>query len=222
MRAGEVAAELLNVLDFGAAPSVNRLIVVAHHHQITAATGEHAQPRVLNGVGVLKLIHQNVSETALIMIEDLRVFQPQFVGAQQNFAEVDHAAAIAGDLIGSVNAQHGFGVFVAEVVDVACTQAFVFLAVDIPLALFGGPALFVDLQFSVDAFDEAQLIVAIEDLEVLNQSSLFPVRPQQSVSKSVKRAYPHAAERLPHEGLDPVPHLAGRFIGEGYGENREG
>src|SRR5210317_1846206 len=141
-------------------------------------------------------------ETPLIMIEYLRILQPQLVGAKQNLAEVDHATAVAGDFIGAVDAQHGFGVFVAEVVDVACTQAFVFLAVDIPLALFGGPALFVDLQFSVDAFDEAQLIVAIEDLEVLNQSGLFPVRPQQSVSKSVKRAYPHAAERLPHKGLD--------------------
>ena len=88
-------------------------------------------------------------EAALIVIENLRILKPELVGAQQNLAKVDHAAAVAGDFVGAIDAQHCLGVIIAKVVDIAGTQAFVFLAIDIPLALLSGPAFVVDLKLAV-------------------------------------------------------------------------
>ncbi len=97
----------------------------------------------------MKLVDQNMLEAALIVIENLWILKPEFVGAKQNLAKVDHAAAVAGDFVGAIDAQHCLGVIIAKVVDIAGTQAFVFLAIDIPLALLSGPAFVVDLKLAV-------------------------------------------------------------------------
>lgn len=62
----------MNVLDFRAAPAVDRLVVVADHHQAVATLAKQAQPGVLHGVGVLELVHQNMPEAFLIMREQAR------------------------------------------------------------------------------------------------------------------------------------------------------
>ena len=68
---------------------------------------------------------------------------------------------------------------------------------------------------------QPQLIVAVEDLEVLAQAGIAPVRAQQPVRETVKRPYPHAAHRPPEHRFDPVPHLRCGLVGERHRENPE-
>ena len=77
--AGEVVTELLDIFDLCSAPAVDRLVVVAHDHQVAAAPCEYLQPSVLDRVGVLKLVHKNVLEAALIVVEYLRILEPELV-----------------------------------------------------------------------------------------------------------------------------------------------
>ena len=79
----EVFAELVEILHPSAAPAVDRLVVVAHHHQTVAAFGQQAQPGVLHGVGVLELVHQDVPEAALVVIQQAWVIAPEVQRAQQ-------------------------------------------------------------------------------------------------------------------------------------------
>ena len=79
--AGKVSVELLNILNTRAAPAVDGLIVVAYHHQMAAFAGKHTQPCILHGIGILKFVYQNMLETLLIMRQQRRVIQPQFMGA---------------------------------------------------------------------------------------------------------------------------------------------
>ena len=74
---GEVVRELLDVLDLGAPPAVDRLVVITHHHQACTATGEQTQPCVLDGVGILKLIHQDMTEASLIVLQQAGLIPPQ-------------------------------------------------------------------------------------------------------------------------------------------------
>src|ERR1700730_1571461 len=81
LRVGVVAAELLQVLDARASPAVYGLIVIPHHERITGPRvsgrrlsrrrrlrrGEQLHPRILDGVGVLELIHQHVLETSPVV-----------------------------------------------------------------------------------------------------------------------------------------------------------
>ncbi|MNE64630.1 hypothetical protein D3C80_1600510 [compost metagenome] len=77
---GEVGAVLVDVLDLGAPPAVNRLVVVAHHHQAVATFSQQTQPGVLHGVGVLEFVYQHMTEAPLVVLQQARVIAPQVQG----------------------------------------------------------------------------------------------------------------------------------------------
>ena len=164
---GEIAVELLDVLDLRPAPAVDRLIVVTHHHQALATLGEKAQPGVLHGVGVLELVDQDMAEAALVMLQQAGIVAPQVEGAQQQFGEVNDAGTRASGLVGFIDAAHGGEEQVAAGLDALRADALVLLPVDEPLRLLGRPALFVEAQFTDHPLDQALLIVGVENLEVL-------------------------------------------------------
>ena len=94
---------MLDVFDARAAPAVNGLVIVAHHHKLAVLAGEDTQPGVLDGIGVLELVHQNMLKAALVVFEYLGVLEPQLMSAQQNLTEIDHAATITGFFVGRVH-----------------------------------------------------------------------------------------------------------------------
>ncbi len=91
LRGREVAAELREVLHARAAPAIDRLVVVAHHEGRALRAGHELHPAVLNGVRVLELVDEHVTEAVLVMREQRGVVPPQLVGAQQQLGEVDDA-----------------------------------------------------------------------------------------------------------------------------------
>ncbi len=216
---GEVAVELLDVLDLGATPAVDRLVVVAHHHQAFAAHGEKAQPGVLHGVGVLELVDQDVPEALLVVRQQAGVVAPQVQGAQQQLGEIDHPGAGAGGLVGFVDAAHGGQEQVAAGLDAGRADAFVLLAVDEPLGLLGRPALLIQAQLADHPLDQPLLVIGVENLEVLDQLGFLPVRPQQAVRQAVEGADPHAGRALAEHVLDAMAHLGRRLVGEGHRQN---
>ncbi len=178
---GKILAELLQVLDPRAAPAVDRLIVVADHHQALAALGEQAQPGVLHGVGVLEFVHQHVAEAPLVVFQQARMVAPQVQRTQQQLGEVDHPGARAGLLVGLVDLQLGGEEQVAAGLDVLRAQAFVLLRVDPPLRLARRPALLVQAQLADHPLDQTLLVVGIEDLEILLQLRFLPVGTQKAM-----------------------------------------
>ena len=66
LRARKVLLEAQDVADLGAAPAVDRLVVVADAADVAVAAGEQPQPQVLRDVGVLVLVDQDVAEPALV------------------------------------------------------------------------------------------------------------------------------------------------------------
>ena len=163
-----------------------------------------------------------MSKAFLIMGENLGVVKPQFMGSQQNLTEIDHAATVTGLFIGLVNLQHGFTVVVVEMFYVGGPEAFILLPVDIPLALFRRPFIFVDLQRAIDAFDQPELVVAVEDLKVLYQAGFPPVASKQPVGKSVESSNPHATERLAEQRFDATAHFSRRLVGKCNCQDGEG
>ena len=84
---------------------VDRLIVVADRETSTpfAVPGEQLQPAVLQAVGVLELVHQDVAEArAVVLAQDL-VARQQLEAAQQQLGEIDHALALALLVVGGVD-----------------------------------------------------------------------------------------------------------------------
>ena len=98
----EIAQEPLHVLDLGAAPAVDRLVVVADHEHVAVVAGEHAHEGVLDGVGVLEFVDQELAEAVAVVRQQRRVVAQQLVRAQQQLGEIDQAGAVAALLVGRV------------------------------------------------------------------------------------------------------------------------
>ena len=60
-----IAAQLLQIIRRRAAPTVNRLIVVADRSERRAHPGEFLQQVILRSIGILIFIHQHMPQTIL-------------------------------------------------------------------------------------------------------------------------------------------------------------
>ena len=72
--------EAENVFDGGTAEAVNTLVIVSHHADILMATCQCRCKKVLQMVGVLVLVHQDIAEFLLIVSPDILVLQQQLDG----------------------------------------------------------------------------------------------------------------------------------------------
>ena len=106
----ELALEVGHVADVGAAEGVDRLVVVADREDRVVRPGEQLQPAVLQPVGVLELVDQDVAEAPLVVLAQDLVARQQLVAAQQQLGEIDHAFALALLVVGRVELDAACGV----------------------------------------------------------------------------------------------------------------
>jgi hypothetical protein len=196
--------------------------VERYREQATRLAGEQAQPGVLDAVGVLELVDQQVAEALAVVLEQCRLLQPQLVRAQQQLGEVDHAGLLTGGLVGGVDAHHLALERVAAVVEVRGPQPLVLACVDPVLCLFRRPARLVEIEAAQHPAQQPVLVVGVEDLEGLGEFRLAPVQPQQAVGKAVEGADPQAAGRHAEQRFGAATHLGGGLVGERHGEQRMG
>ncbi len=208
---------MLDVLDASTAPAVDRLVIVAHGHQLVLALAQQAQPGVLNGVGILKLVHQHIAETFAVVLEQLGgAVAQQFQCPQQQFAKIDHATSFTGLFVGFIDPNHHRLERIARPLDVGAAQAFVLLAINEPLKLTCRPATVIQIHLLAQTLDQAQLVVAVHDLEVVAQPGIAPVGTQQPVRQTMEGAHPHAVGVDPQQVFDSPAHLPGRLVGKGH------
>src|SRR3989442_2981188 len=86
--AGKVVLEREHVTDVGAAPSINRLIVVTYHTEIAVPLGKMFDQQVLRGVRVLELVHEDVLKPVLPIRQAFRMLAEQGEGVEQEIVEV--------------------------------------------------------------------------------------------------------------------------------------
>jgi hypothetical protein len=99
-------------------------------------------------------------------------------------------------------------------------QAAVLPAVDMGGKLAGGPALFVDAFGLDELFQQADLVVGVEDGEVGLQAHQLGVAAQDFYADGVEGAKPgHALDHAADEPADALLHFARGLVGEGDGED---
>ena len=213
-RAGKIFLEALQIFDARTAPAVDRLIVVTDDSDVRITARKHPQPGVLDGIGVLEFVDQNMLEALLVVRQQRRVVQPQLVRAQQQLGKVHQAGTPALLFIGLVDGQLLAHKGVAAVIDVLRALPLVLARVDEPLHLARRPAAFVQLHGLENTADDPVLVVGVQYLETLRQTGLLPVSAQQPVRQPVEGTDPHTARRHAHQLLDARAHFAGRLVGE--------
>ena len=223
LRAREVLQEALYVLDLGPAPAIDGLVIVTDHEHLASLPGQHADEGVLDGVGVLELVHQQVAETGTVMGQQRRVVAQQLVRAQQQLGKVDQPGAVTALLVGRIGLAHGFRPRIMRSgLDVLGTPALVLLLVDPPGNLLGRVLGIIDFQRLDHALDQPQLVIAVEHLEAFRQPRLGKMQPQQAVGQAMEGADPHPAAAGRQLRIDAVAHFAGGLVGEGHREDAMG
>ena len=82
-RVRKILLKAQNVADFRPAPRVNRLIVVADTAQVVMIPRQQTKPEILNNVGVLVFVNQNIAELPLKSFQHIGIFLEQFDAIQQ-------------------------------------------------------------------------------------------------------------------------------------------
>ena len=165
---GKVALEAEDVFDLGAAPAVDRLVVVADAAEIAPLLGEQAQPQILDDVGVLIFVDQDVAETVLVALQHFRLLAEQAQRFQQQVAEIDRVERLQPLLISLVElgAERRWRSLRLAGADVGGRQAAVLPVVDGMGERAGGPALLVDVLGLEELLEQAELVVGVEDGEI--------------------------------------------------------
>ena len=94
--------EAQDVVDLGAAPAVDRLVVVADAADVLRALADQPQPEILRDVGVLVFVDQNEPEALLILAQHLRLLAEQPQHLDQQVAEIGGVERLQPVLIGLV------------------------------------------------------------------------------------------------------------------------
>ena len=151
-----------------------------------AGAGQHLDPGVLQLVGVLKLVNQDVAKTALVVLTNRVVVAQHLKAAQHQLAKIDHAFALALLFIELVNLHLLAGFVVAHVDHVGALAVFL-AAANEPLHLLGWKTLFVKFELFVQALDGRQLVLRVQNLETLRQVGQLEVGPQKTGCTSRER-----------------------------------
>ena len=143
------------------------LVIITHDERRAFGTHQQPDPRVLDRIGVLELIHQHVTEAGAIMPQYFRLVAPQLEGAQQQFGKVDHPGAGAGLLVLLVQSDQLQLRRIVAAGDLLRTPAFVLVLVDEVLQLARHPAGLVQVLRLQQFFDQPQLVLGVQDLKAL-------------------------------------------------------
>ena len=113
---GEVAFEVEDVADVGGAPGVDGLVGVADDGEVAAAGGPGAREVVLDDVGVLEFVDEDVAEASLVAFGDGGVLVEEVDGAGEEVVEIEGAVVVEDGLVALVGAGDDFVEVVAGLV----------------------------------------------------------------------------------------------------------
>ena len=197
--ARKILLEAQDVADLGAAPAVDRLVVVPDAGDVPVALGEQPQPKVLGDVGVLVLVDQDGAKAPLVVGQDLGLLAEQGQAVQQQVAEVAGVQRQEALLVGGIELARAPE---REIVDLRFRHlggrlAAVLAALDDRQQGARGPAPRVEVRGLDHLLQETQLVVGIEDGEVGPQPDQLGVAAQQARAERMEGAEPQPLEAVP-------------------------
>ncbi len=221
--AGEVPFEVEDVVEIGAAPPVDPLVLVAHRGEVAARGHERGDQPQLGVVRVLELVDQQVLGAAPHPGGDLRVRVEEPDREREHVVEVDAGGGREQRLVAVVDAGDPLRVEVARL-------PFVRLGADEPVLRaadrrehrarrergLGEPLGQERLP------DELLLVVGVEDREVARETEPLPVPAQEAEREAVEGAEEDRQREAAEERLGALPHFARRLVREGHGGDRVG
>ncbi len=218
LRHGKVCQQGTHIADFRTTERVNGLVVVADGKQIAMGTGQQLQPSILQAVGILKLVDENVPETLAIVLAQCGIGLEHLVTAQQQLGKIAHPFTAALRIVGGIDLDHLAGI---GIVGTQLAGPYPGLLVAVDKARNGTRRkLFIgQLEAFQQAFDHSLLVLGIENLEGRRQAGVTVMDAQKAVAQAMEGADPHGTHIDRNQRGQAGLHLARRLVGEGHGQN---
>ena len=215
LRGRVVALEIEDVADVGAAPAVDRLVLVADHAQISRSRGERLHDQVLDAVGVLVLVDQQMRRAPLPSLEDFRKALEQQPGLQLQIAEVHRVHRAHPLLVEPVDLRdRGLAPGLSAREHLLGRDRLVLGLLDSRARKFERRR--VGQRGVVEhAANRGQRIAFVEDREIAIVAERVTFLAQDSRARGMKGADPRQARVVADQRRDPLAHLVGGLVGEG-------
>ena len=199
-RAGKLLFKAEDVGDVRAPEAVDALIIVAHHTDVLPRAGEQRGQPVLQGVGVLILVDEDVAEFAAVVVPHLRHGLQQADGVPQQVIEVQRVGFAEFSIVKRI---HFTYVDFAEVVDLTPLGleflrrlAVVLGAGDDRLDLAGREGLFLQPQLLENILDHALAVIGVIDGKAAIKAQSVDVTAQDADAGGMERGGPHVGGGL--------------------------
>ena len=216
-----VLLELEDVADVGAPPPVDGLVVVADHAEVPVALRQQAQQPVLDAIGVLVLVDEDVTEAILILGEHGRMVAEEHDRAHEQIVEVQGAALVEPALVGEVQpGEH----FVADGLRARGhgrgIHELVLGAADLREHSGGRELPLVHVQRADHLAHHRPLVVRVVDQEPGVDADGRAGPAEHPAADRVERPHPHGAgDGRADQPLHASAHLAGGLVREGDGQD---
>ena len=219
-----VALEIEDVAQVGAAPRVDRLIVVADHRQVAALGGERLDPQVLRAVRVLVFVDMEVVPAILVAGQDVGGLLEQADGLEQQVVEVEGARRLESLLIARGQSGDGPLAVVRGVLGEERRVEHLVLRPADRREDDARPQLTGErhVLFAEDLFHQRLLVVRVVDDEAAADADGLAVPTQDAGAQRMERPGLDVAATLADEADDPIAELGGGLVGEGHREDAEG
>ena len=220
----EILLEVEDIRDVGAAPRVNRLIVVAHDHEVLVLGGEQVGDLVLDMVGVLVLVDADVAEALLVLLEHLGAGAQQLERAHEQIVEIHGVRGAQAALQLQVHLGSLLLLRRARLLDeLLRADHGVFGRGDLGADHVDGVLLLLDAQVGHDLAHHAAGIVIVVNGELAGVAEQIGILAQHTHAHGMEGAHPHAAHTaVGQHGGETLAHLSSSLVGERDGENLPG
>jgi hypothetical protein len=223
LRAGEQLGEPQDVGRVGAAPAVDRLVVVADDHQVLVIGDQVADQAELRGVGVLELVDEHEAEPLGPSPRHVGGAREQPDRLDDQIVEVERRARPQHVLVARID-QPGLDVVVVGGVRPVLVGADerVLGERDPGQQRLGVESAVAVVQRAHRFAHRAELIRLIVDRKAARQAEGAPLDLQDLQAQCVKRSDRELADRgaIAHQRGDALAHLRRGLVGERHGADR--
>lgn len=176
--------------------------------------------RVLGVVGVLVLVHEDVTEAAAVVLGDVREGAQEVDRRHDQVVEVERVGLAEAGLVHGV----GLGEGLLETVgglggEVLLVDQLVLQVADLGAEGLRREPLGVEVQVTADEGHEALGVGGVVDRERRGEAELLALAPQDPHTRAVEGHHPHRVRARADELLDALLHLARGLVGEGDRED---
>ena len=226
-RTPELPFEAEDIGDVRAAEAIDALVVITHHADVFCLIGQQRGQAVLQGVGVLILVDEDVAELALVVFPHVagRFQQPHRV--PQQVVEIQCVGVPQLFIVKRIHFTHSDFTPVVDgfplLREILRRLHVIFGAGDDGLHLPGREGLLLQLQFLDDVLDDALAVVAVVDGEAAVKAQSVDVAAQDADAGGVERGRPHVGGHLlPQHPAKALLQLVGGLVGKGDSQHLPG